>query len=203
MQTEEPTRVLARAHRRALAAGRELEGARGAPADARGRLPRARRRRSRGVTLFAHQFRADQLIFWRSRESAIFIFLFPVRAVPPARLGVRRHDTRASRPSTACWRADRIRRREHGLRRPGDHARRPARERDPQTAARDAAADAVYLRAVLLSTLRRLRAPVGDDPALGRLVFDAHASRPTGSRSRSPSCSAPPLRRHRASARRR
>jgi ABC-2 type transport system permease protein len=30
------------------------------------------------VTLFAHQFRADQLIFWRNRESAIFVYLFPV-----------------------------------------------------------------------------------------------------------------------------
>jgi ABC-2 type transport system permease protein len=30
------------------------------------------------VTLFAHQVRADQLIFWRGRESAVFVFLFPV-----------------------------------------------------------------------------------------------------------------------------
>jgi ABC-2 type transport system permease protein len=30
------------------------------------------------VRLFAHQLRADQLIFWRNRESAIFVFLFPV-----------------------------------------------------------------------------------------------------------------------------
>lgn len=30
------------------------------------------------MTLFAHQFRADQLIFWRNRESAIFVYLFPV-----------------------------------------------------------------------------------------------------------------------------
>jgi ABC-2 type transport system permease protein len=30
------------------------------------------------VSLFAHQVRADQLIFWRGRESAVFVFLFPV-----------------------------------------------------------------------------------------------------------------------------
>jgi ABC-2 type transport system permease protein len=30
------------------------------------------------VTLFAHQIRADQLVFWRGRESAVFVFLFPV-----------------------------------------------------------------------------------------------------------------------------
>ncbi len=34
------------------------------------------RRRSRG--LFLHQFRAEQLVFWRSREAAFFIFLFPL-----------------------------------------------------------------------------------------------------------------------------
>jgi ABC-2 type transport system permease protein len=30
------------------------------------------------VSLFVHQVRADQLVFWRGRESAIFVFLFPV-----------------------------------------------------------------------------------------------------------------------------
>jgi ABC-2 type transport system permease protein len=30
------------------------------------------------VSLFAHQVRADQLVFWRGRESAIFVVLFPV-----------------------------------------------------------------------------------------------------------------------------
>lgn len=30
------------------------------------------------MRLFLHQLRADQLIFWRSREAAIFVFLFPV-----------------------------------------------------------------------------------------------------------------------------
>jgi len=30
------------------------------------------------VKLFAHQFRSDQLVFWRSREAAVFVFLFPL-----------------------------------------------------------------------------------------------------------------------------
>lgn len=29
------------------------------------------------MTLFLHQLRAEQLVFWRSRESAFFVFLFP------------------------------------------------------------------------------------------------------------------------------
>jgi len=28
--------------------------------------------------LFAHQLRSEQLLFWRSREAAVFVFLFPV-----------------------------------------------------------------------------------------------------------------------------
>ena len=30
------------------------------------------------MRLFLHQLRADQLVFWRNRESAIFVYLFPV-----------------------------------------------------------------------------------------------------------------------------
>ena len=30
------------------------------------------------MRLFAHQLRSDQLVFWRGRESAVFVFLFPV-----------------------------------------------------------------------------------------------------------------------------
>ena len=35
-----------------------------------------RSRRARG--LFVHQLRSEQLVFWRSREAAFFIFLFPL-----------------------------------------------------------------------------------------------------------------------------
>jgi ABC-2 type transport system permease protein len=30
------------------------------------------------VRLFLHQLRADQLVFWRGRESAVFVFIFPI-----------------------------------------------------------------------------------------------------------------------------
>jgi ABC-2 type transport system permease protein len=30
------------------------------------------------VRLFLHQLRAEQLVFWRSREAAVFVFLFPL-----------------------------------------------------------------------------------------------------------------------------
>ena len=35
-------------------------------------------RRSRRLRLFGHQLRSEQLVFWRSREAALFIFLFPL-----------------------------------------------------------------------------------------------------------------------------
>ena len=34
--------------------------------------------RPRRGRLFVHQLRAEQLIFWRSKEAALFIFLFPL-----------------------------------------------------------------------------------------------------------------------------
>ena len=33
---------------------------------------------SHGARLFVHQLRGEQLVFWRSREAALFIFLFPL-----------------------------------------------------------------------------------------------------------------------------
>jgi ABC-2 type transport system permease protein len=30
------------------------------------------------MKLFLHQLRNEQLLFWRSREAAVFVFLFPV-----------------------------------------------------------------------------------------------------------------------------
>jgi ABC-2 type transport system permease protein len=35
-------------------------------------------RRSRRLRIFGHQLRNEQLVFWRSREAALFIFLFPL-----------------------------------------------------------------------------------------------------------------------------
>ncbi len=34
--------------------------------------------RSRRLRVFGHQLRDEQLVFWRSREAALFIFLFPL-----------------------------------------------------------------------------------------------------------------------------
>src|SRR5205823_8938210 len=36
------------------------------------------RKATRDVRLFVHQLKGEQLIFWRSREAAIFVFLFPI-----------------------------------------------------------------------------------------------------------------------------
>ena len=36
------------------------------------------RRGSHGLRLFVHQLRGEQLVFWRSKEAALFIFLFPL-----------------------------------------------------------------------------------------------------------------------------
>jgi ABC-2 type transport system permease protein len=36
------------------------------------------RRNSHWLRLFLHQLRGEQLVFWRSREAALFIFLFPL-----------------------------------------------------------------------------------------------------------------------------
>ena len=30
------------------------------------------------MTLFRHQLRWEQRVFWRNRESAVFVFLFPL-----------------------------------------------------------------------------------------------------------------------------
>src|SRR5262249_17516006 len=84
-----------RSHRGGRGARRGARGPASEAAVARGGLPRAdggRRGRGRGVSaeairigvrrparrLFVHQLRSEQLVFWRSREAAFFIFLFPL-----------------------------------------------------------------------------------------------------------------------------
>ena len=82
------------------------------------------------MTLFWHQLRAEQLTFWRSREAVIFVFLFPpllfvlLASVFGDGIEDGRSDLELSRR-----RPDRLRRREHGARRPRDHARDQARVR--------------------------------------------------------------------------
>ncbi len=75
--TTEPTRVLNELTADALAAGRDARADRGSSAEPRGRLPRARGRGA-GVSMLAHQLRFEQKTFWRSREAAVFIFVFPL-----------------------------------------------------------------------------------------------------------------------------
>ena len=77
VETSEPTRVLNELTAEALASGRELEHLEVRRPDAGGRLPRARGRGARMSTLL-HQLRFEQKVFWRSREAAVFIFIFPL-----------------------------------------------------------------------------------------------------------------------------
>ena len=77
LETEEPTRVLHELTERGAARRLRARGARGAPPDARGRLPLAHRGAA-GVRLLLHQLRAEQRLFWRSRELAFFTFLLPI-----------------------------------------------------------------------------------------------------------------------------
>ncbi len=140
----------ARADRGGARAGRGARRARGAPADARGRLPRADRgdrrpaRARDTVRLFLHELRTEQLLFWRNREAAFFTFFLPVIFFLIFGVGLRQRPDQegASRPGGVVPRGgdDRLRRRRDVLRRARDHARRPARVGDPEADPRDAAA---------------------------------------------------------------
>ena len=66
----------ARADRRGAPRGLRARGARSASTDTRRRLPLAHG--GDGVRLVLHQFRAEQRLFWRSRELAFFTFLLPI-----------------------------------------------------------------------------------------------------------------------------
>src|SRR4029453_19234933 len=69
----------ARAHLAGAPERTRARRARGSPPDARGDLPVAHRGPGdgAGMRLFLHQLRAEQLLFWRSRELAFFTFLLP------------------------------------------------------------------------------------------------------------------------------
>ena len=76
--TTEPTQPLERADGGGARVRPRARAARGAPADARGRVPGARRRGGRVMSTLVHQLRFEQKTFWRSREAAVFIFVFPL-----------------------------------------------------------------------------------------------------------------------------
>src|SRR5262245_26955270 len=67
-----------RADRARARRGDRAGRARGTAADARGDLPLAHRGGARRMRLFMHELRAQQRLFWRSRELAFFTFLLPI-----------------------------------------------------------------------------------------------------------------------------
>ena len=144
LRTDDPTRVLHELTERALADGVELE--------------RLEVRRptledvylelvgidgGRRMSVFAHQLRSEQLIFWRSREAAIFIFVFPLLLFTLLGAVYANGTTAGVKDSLWLLAGDgRLRLREHRLRRDRDLRRDPARELDPEAPALDAAARA-------------------------------------------------------------
>ena len=54
------------------------------------------------VRLFWHQLRGEQLIFWRSREAAVFVFLFPLLLFALLTARLQRRDLTASRRPGRC-----------------------------------------------------------------------------------------------------
>ena len=110
------------------------------------------------MRLFRHEIRNQQRLFWRNRESAVFVFIFPpmlfllLGAVYSGKIDGFRAGRRPAR------RADRLRLCQHGVRGPRDHARDPARERRAQAHPRNAAADGDLPRRGAVLDARRLRA---------------------------------------------
>ena len=116
VETDEPTRMLHELTAAALAEGRELEGLevrRPTLEDVYLELVGEERR----VRLFLHQLRPEQLIFWRNRESAVFLFIFPLMLF--VLLGSFYDGEIDGNPARDVLLVgdDRLRRREHGLRR--------------------------------------------------------------------------------------
>ena len=106
------------------------------------------------MTLLAHQLAFEQRIFWRSREAAVFIFIFPLLLY--ALLGSVYSDEIDGAPGRRRppRGALRLRGREHGVRRTRDHPRRRgARAASSSDFARRPSRRATYIAAVLLSTL--------------------------------------------------
>ena len=178
VKTTEPTRVLHELTADAVARGEELdrlevrrptlEDVYLALTEGRGRVSTEAiavetrpRRGSHGLRLFVHQLRGEQLVFWRSKEAALFIFLFPLLLF--LLLGSVYSGKIYGVPASQALLAgtDRLRLREHRVRRPRHPARHPPRERDPQAAARDAAARVDLRRGAARLDAARVRAADG------------------------------------------
>ena len=142
IETDEPTRVLAELTGAAAAEGRELESlevVRPSLEDVYLDLDRQRRRDARE----APPPRAAQpaaALLAQPRVGGVRLHL-PADAVPAARGRLRRQDRGLPRRRRAARRPDRLRLREHRVRRARDHARDPPRERPPEADPGDAAAD--------------------------------------------------------------
>ena len=86
VETDEPTRVLHELTSQALASGHELENLevrRPTLEDVYLELVGDTVDEDRRVRLLAHQLAYEQRIFWRSREAAVFIFVFPLLLYAP------------------------------------------------------------------------------------------------------------------------
>ncbi len=73
--------------------------------------------------LFVHQLRSEQLVFWRSREAAFFIFLFPLLLFVLLGSVYSGKIYGVPAPRGAARRARRLRVREHRVRGTRDPAR--------------------------------------------------------------------------------
>ena len=104
LRTDDPTRVLHELTERALADGVELEGSRSGGRRSRTCTSSSSASRTARMSLFAHQLRSEQLIFWRSREAAVFIFVFPLLLFLLLGAVYADGDRRACRRRRCCWR---------------------------------------------------------------------------------------------------
>ena len=139
LETDDPTRALHELTARALAEGfelEELEVRRATLEDVYLDLVAEEGH----VKLFWHQLRAEQLTFWRSREAAIFVFLFPplLFVLLASVFGDGIEDGRRSRRYLVAGLIG-YAVANTGARRPRDHAGDPARVRDPEAAPLDPA----------------------------------------------------------------
>src|SRR5664279_2367084 len=97
--------------------------------------------------------------FLAQQGSGALHLSLPAAALRAARVGVQRQDLRGACTAGAAERADRIRLREHRVRRPRDHARGAARAGDPETPPRDAAAGLDVRRGDARLDVDRVRTP--------------------------------------------
>ena len=140
LRTDDPIRALHELTGEALDRGPRARGARGAPPDARGRLPRSD---PGGAVTRRLRARAAQPAAALLAQPGVGVLHLPAADHParPARVGLRRrgHRRRARRRRTSS-RADRLRRRRDGVRRPRHQPRHPPRVGRAQARARHAAA---------------------------------------------------------------